>query len=178
MPLLGDIEKGLIAAIRLIGKISPAALSRQADRVRIEQAIQSLRHIFFFSSELLFSLEQVSEGKEIDPELARLYRDWFRHVDEEIFHALEYLRNDLFEQSSLLSVEDIDFMQQVRYGKINTRRAVFEFFDSYLRAHQAGSRNEIARHSEGAARVLGQIQRFNQSIKKLERKLQRARGNT
>jgi hypothetical protein len=54
------LEASLTAGVRLIKVMLTMDLTKQIDRVRIDTALQSLRQIFFFPSDLKAVLEDIS----------------------------------------------------------------------------------------------------------------------
>lgn len=169
------VERALMTAVKILSKVSPDQIARQVDRVKIDQALQSLRQIFFFPGELIHSLELISSGEAIEPEVARFFRDQFENVSSDVVDAIRYLQADLFEQSQSLSLKDIEIIESIRYGKLDLRRSVHRYFAFYLAALESGDSRRLEEATIEAARLLGQVERLNSSIKKLESALKRAR---
>ena len=161
------LETILASAVRALKVFEKLDLTRRIDRVRVDSALQSLRQIFFYSSELIAALEDIEAGREVEDEVVRYFADVFRNVTPHIQEALEFIEIERFEGNNLLLIEEVDLMRQIRFEKIDTRREISRFFQSYQGERARGS-NRLATE---AARVLGQIERFNVLIKKLEAKL-------
>jgi hypothetical protein len=168
------LETYFMAATSVLKRIVTLDISAQIERVRIDNAVQSLRQIFFFSPELKHALEQIAQGEPINDEIAAFFAESFASVPREIAEALEYLRHERFEDGSRVLIEDMELMSQIGIGKINVRREIGNFFRSY-----SNSRNNRAERSNvrtEAARIVGQIERFNVAVKECEKKLLRLRN--
>lgn len=160
----------LASAVRSLKLFEKLNIDRRIDRVRVDNALQTLRQIFFYSSELTTALEDIEASRPVEPEVIEYFINEFQTVPAHIQGALSFIENSRFEDRNVLLIEDIDIMNQIRYGKIDTRREISRFFESYRAELQRGS-NRIALD---ASRILGQIERFNALIKKLEKKLLKA----
>src|SRR5438552_13953262 len=84
---------------------------------------------------------------------------------------LSFMASEKFEDSNALRIEELDLSQQIRYGKLDTRREISRFFRQYREGR--GGSNGIGVE---ASRVLGQIARLNKVIKNVEKKLLSARA--
>lgn len=162
----------VLPGVKLVKALLQVDLSRRIDRVRIDMALHTLREIFFYSTELIKVLEDIEEGKPVDREVAELYADAFEDVPPWMQESLEFLAHERFEDRNILRIGDMNILQLIRDGKIDTRREISRFFRSYLEGG-ARRRNELGAQ---ATHVLGQIERLNANIEKLEAKLITARG--
>src|SRR5947209_9566791 len=160
-------EITLMNAVQGLRAFEGLNVSRRIDRVRLDNALQSLRQIFFYSSELTRTLEEISRGEPVDPEVVEYFAREFRAVPIEIDDALGYLQNEKFESRNTLRIEELNLMSDIRAGKLSTRRDVSQFFQDYGAANRTGERQ----FGTEAARVLGQIERLNSAIRGLEAKL-------
>lgn len=164
------IEAGLMQAIRLFTKLmSVLDLTDRRDRVLIEQAIQSLRQIFFFPSDLRVCLNSISRGEAIDDDLLEELIEHYRDVHApHIQDALSFLRGERFQQSRRLFIEDLEMFEEIARGKTSLRRRVKDFLRGY-----ASSPRENDWPTE-ASRILGQIELLNTEIKRCEKQLEEA----
>lgn len=165
-------EATLVSAVRLLNIFEGFDITRRIDRVKIDTALQTLRQIFFYSSELTATLEDIEAGKLVESEIVEFFATEFNDAPPHIQEALSFITNDRFEDSNALRIEDLDLMQQIRWGKLDVRREVSQFFRRYDREFE---RDKDRLRTE-AARVLGQIGRLNSAIVKLEEKLMKARS--
>lgn len=115
----------------------------------------------------------MNEGIVIEQEVIDYYAQSFRSPPFHIKEALSYIETNLFVSSNMLSIDDIELMNQIRHGKLDARREISRFFERYHLEVERGS-NSLA---TDASRILGQIERFNISVKKLEAKLLAARNS-
>jgi ribosomal protein L16 Arg81 hydroxylase len=166
-------EGTLMAAVRLAKSLLTFDFSEQVERVRIDNAVQSLRQIFFLPSELLDAFEEISMGNAISPDLAEYFANEFGEITPRIANAFEFLETDRFEDSRRVLIEDMELLREIRNGKVNVRREVSDFFREYVRAQRHREISPDLRvHAD---RVLGQINRLNAAIKECEAKLLKAR---
>lgn len=160
-------EATLASIVRTINVFEKLNLDRRIDRVKIDSALQTLRQIFFYSSELTRALEDIEAGRALDPEVVDFFANEYRSVPRHIQGSLDFIEIRRFEDRNALLIEDIELMNLVRIEKIDTRDEISRFFRNYQADFEMGSN----RTSTEASRILGQIERFNSSIKKLEAKL-------
>jgi hypothetical protein len=166
-------EAVLASAARALRMLEKIDMTRRIDRVKTDNALQTLRQIFFYSSELKNVLEDIEAGRQIEPEVVEFYARNFRSPPIHIQEALSYIENERFEDRNTLLIEDIELMNQIKHGKLDTRREISRFFERYL-AEVGRGKNSLA---IDASRILGQIERFNASVQKLESKLLAARNS-
>lgn len=164
-------EETLISAVRVLDVFGRIDMTRRIDRVRVDTALQTLRQIFFYSSELIAALKDIQNGKRVEPEVVEYFAEEFRHPPQHIQEALSFIEHERFEESNALLIDDLDLMRQIRYGKLDVRREISRFFGAY---EEKLERNEQRLGLE-AARVLGQIERLNSAIQELELRLRNAR---
>jgi hypothetical protein len=169
------LEVSLMSAVRLVRSILSLDFSQQIERVRIDNAVQSLRQIFFFPSELRYALEKISDGKRIDLETAKFFAQEFRIVPARIEDAFEFLRVERFEDGQRVLIADIQMMREIQIGKIDVRREISRFFQDYVLENRGGGVR--AKIRDDAARILGQIDRLNSAIRECEAKLLSARNS-
>ena len=167
-------ESALVSAVRVLNIFERFDVSRRIDRVRIDTALQTLRQIFFYSSELTAALEEIEAGRQIESEVVDYFAREFSDPPPHIQEALSFITNDRFEESNALRIEELNLMQQIRWGKLDVRREISQFFRRYGREHE----RDGDRLRTEAARVLGQIGRLNTAIVKLEKKLMAARSGS
>ncbi len=160
-------EVTLMSAVRALNIFERFDVTRRIDRVKIDNALQTLRQIFFYPSQLIAVLEDIEAGRPVEPDVIEYFADDFGKVPPNVREALSFLVNERFEDSNALRIEDMELMTMIRDGKLNTRREVSQFFRNY----QAEADRSSNRLPMEATRVLGQIARFNTLIKKLEKKL-------
>jgi hypothetical protein len=167
------LEASLMSAVRIVKSLLTLDLSRQIERVKIDNAVQSLRQIFFFSPELRCALESMSDGESVDIETAEYFAEQFRNVPFRIENALTFLRTERFEDAQHVLIDDIQMMEEINYGKINIRKEISRFFRDFVDHNRAGQRQK--KYRDEAARLLGQIDRLNNVIRECEEKLLAAR---
>jgi hypothetical protein len=160
--------------VRLVKNILTLDFSQQIERVRIDNAVQSLRQIFFFPSELRYAVEKISDGKPIDLETADFFAEEFSAIPPQIQDAFEFLRVERFEDSQRVLIDDVRMMREIQLGKIDVRSEINRFFRSYVREN--GRERLKAKFRDEAARLLGQIDRLNNAIQECEAKLLAARN--
>lgn len=165
-------EETLISAVRVLDVFGRVDVTRRIDRVRIDTALQTLRQTFFYSSELIAALKDIQNGKTIEPEVVEYFTTEFRQPPQHIQEALSFIEHERFEESNALLINDLDLMQQIRWGKLDVRREISRFFNAY---DENLERSERHLRLE-AARVLGQIERLNSAIEELEQRLRKARS--
>jgi hypothetical protein len=163
------LEASLMTGVRIIKAMLTLDLSSQIDRVRIDNALQSRRQIFFFPSELRKVLEELSEGRAVDPEVAAYFAEEVENIPLTIGDALRFLEIGRFEDRNALLIEDLETMESIRARKIDLRLEIHRFFRRYRTEGPSRSRVE-------ASRILGQIELFNAAVKELEAKLRSVRG--
>lgn len=163
----------VLSGVRVLKALLTLDLSRQIDRVRIDNALQTLRQIFFYSTDLIDVLEEIEAGNPADPEVVEHFASEFANLPYGMQHSLEFIENERFEDRNILRIDDLDILQQIRSGKLDARREVSRFFRSYQRDAARRGRH----FSRDATLVLGQIERLNTLIKNLEKKLLAARGS-
>jgi hypothetical protein len=168
MPMTG-LEYAATHVARLTRAFLRIDLSSRIARVQLEQAIQSLREIFFLPSEVRAALVDISQGKNISLDLARYFADYFREIDGGMEVTLNYLDPRRFSQNLHLRADDIRFLDDVRNGKVRIRSEISSFFDEYfLKGPKPRSRQK-------AAALVRRIDNLNKSISTAEKRLDSAR---
>jgi hypothetical protein len=168
------LEAGLMSAVRIVKSLLTLDFSQQIERVKIDSAVQSLRQIFFFHSELRDVLEKISEGGSVELEVAEYFAEQFRSIPLEIENALTFLRSERFEDARRVLIDDMQVMRQIYDGKISTRREISRFFRSFI--EDGGVEISQKKYRDEASRLLGQIDRLNSAIKECEERLLAARS--
>ncbi|MGM4917648.1 hypothetical protein [Tardiphaga sp. 813_E8_N1_3] len=171
------LETGVLKGLQFFTKlVSVLDFNDRQDRVLIEQAIQSLRQIYFFPSDLLEFLRQISDGASVDDDLVSELVEIYDDVRApRIEDALSFLRNRRFERSQRLTIADMRSFEEIANGKISVRQSVRRFLHNYA------SRPSSTDWALEASRILGQILRLNDAIEQSENQLRiamRAHRNT
>ncbi|WP_458423960.1 hypothetical protein [Methylorubrum extorquens] len=165
-----------MSAVKIVKALLSLDIEQHIDRVKIASALQSLRQIFFFPSELIFTLELASTGSQIEEDVLAYYAEEFSMVPSSIQQAFDFMDHSRFESAELLTTREMSMMTDIRYGKLNLRRDIHQFFAAYQAQQSQGS--DLNKLSQEASRILGQIARFNASVQELESKFISVRGRS
>lgn len=164
---------GFSRAIQVLGSLNPTS---RIEKVKISQALQSLKEILFLNSEVIRFIKDIEQGRDVELNEAQILRDEFRELSHRMHDTLSYLDPRRFDDVERIMPRDAHLLDQIKYGKIDIRRKVSDLFEDYIECKLHHGRN-IDDVAATASSLLAQIGKLNKEIDGASRRLSRLKRN-
>ena len=125
-----EIVKGGVEIASGILNLKDDLASRRTIRDR-DRVCEALRAIYFTPTGVLDLLQQLIDGRSPKVEEVQSILNHFNDVEWRVDRALEELAFDARFGNLSLSISTVNQLDQIRWGKINVRRAVQEAINHY-----------------------------------------------